>query len=264
MEVTMTQSSLISPSRAALNEQQFGTTAGLYVQSPVHSAGEDLQQIAEIVGRYPGAEVLDLGCGGGHVSYAVAPVARAVVACDPSADMLGAVAAEAVRRNLGNLSTTQAPAEHLPFESDRFDVVVCRHTTHHWPDVRAGVREAARVVKPGGVVVVDDAVAPEQPVLDTFLQTFEMLRDPSHVRDYAVREWAEIANQAGLAVTGVTRRRLPLDFDQWIMRQRVPPVRVAAIRNLFAIMPTEVRAPFDIRDKDDFTIDIVLFELERI
>jgi 2-polyprenyl-3-methyl-5-hydroxy-6-metoxy-1,4-benzoquinol methylase len=255
---------VISPSREALNDQQFGATAALYVQSAVHAAGEDLKQIAAIVGRFPEAEVLDLGCGGGHVSYAVAPLARGVVACDMSGGMLGAVSAEAARRGLSNITTTQAPAEQLPFGDASFDVVVCRHTTHHWPDVRRGMREAARVVKPGGVVIVDDCVAPESAVLDTFLQTFEMLRDPSHVRDYSISEWAGIAAQAGLAISGVTRRPLPLDFEQWIMRQRTSPARVAALHELFAVMPAEVRRHFDIRANDDFTIEIALFEMTRL
>jgi SAM-dependent methyltransferase len=255
---------VISPGRTALNDQQFGATAALYVQSPVHSGGPDLEQIRDIVARRPDANVLDLGCGGGHVSYFVAPVARAVTACDPAAEMVSAVSAEAARRGLANVTTEHAPAEKLPFDDASFDVVVARHTTHHWPDVRRGIREAARVVKPGGVVVIDDCIAPEVAVLDTFLQTFEMLRDPSHVRDYTVREWSEIAAQAGLAVTGVTRRRLPLDFAQWIMRQRVPDVRTNAIRDLFAIMPADVRKHFDIRENDDFTIDIALFEMSRV
>jgi SAM-dependent methyltransferase len=255
---------VIHPGRTALNDQQFGTTAALYVQSPVHSGGPDLEQIRDIVARRPGAAVLDLGCGGGHVSYFVAPVARSVVASDPSAEMLSAVSAEAAHRGLANITTCHAPAEKLPFEDASFDIVVARHTTHHWPDVRRGIREAARVVRPGGVVVIDDCVAPEVAVLDTFLQTFEMLRDPSHIRDYSVSEWSEIASQAGLAITGVTRRRLPLDFAQWIMRQRVPDVRANAIRDLFAIMPADVRKHFDIRERDDFTIDIALFEMRRV
>ena len=252
----------ISPGRSALNDQQFGATAALYVQSPVHSAGPDLEQIRDIVGSIVEASVLDLGCGGGHVSYCVAPAARSVTACDPSADMLRAVAAEASRRGLA-IATCEAPAERLPFEDASFDVVVARHTTHHWPDVRRGMREAARVVKPGGVVVVDDCVAPESAVLDTFLQTFEMLRDPSHVRDYSVSQWSEIAAQAGLAITGISRRRLPLAFTPWVMRQRVSQRRTDAIRELFARMPADVRGHFDIRENDDFTIDIALFEMRR-
>jgi SAM-dependent methyltransferase len=249
-------------SREALNAQQFGDSAALYVKSPVHAGGDDLAQIAGIAARLsPQARVIDLGCGGGHVSYAVAPHVGSVVAYDLSAQMVAAVAAEAARRGLGNIETAQGPAEALPYPDAAFDAVFCRYTAHHWPDVRRGLREARRVLKPGGIAVFEDVVAPEQAVLDTFLQTFEMLRDPSHVRDYAVTEWAEFFTQAGFKLTGLTRRRLPLDFSAWVMRQRTPEVQVAAIRALFAAMPAEVRAYFEIRENDDFTIDPVVFEL---
>lgn len=250
-----------APTREALNTRQFGQTAALYVQSTVHSSGDDLRQIAEISKRAAGGRVIDLGCGGGHVSYAVAPHVGSVVAYDLSADMLGAVAAEAKKRGLSNVETAQGPAESLPFPDQSFDAVFCRYTAHHWPDVRRGLREARRVLKPGGFAVFEDIVAPEQPVFDTFLQTLELMRDPSHVRDYSMSEWTEIATQAGFMLTGVTRRRLPLVFDAWTMRQRTPELMVQAIRALFASVPDEVRAQFDIRDNDDFTIDPVVMEL---
>jgi SAM-dependent methyltransferase len=250
-----------APRREALNTQQFGQTAALYVQSAVHSTGDDLKQIAEISKRAAGGRVIDLGCGGGHVSYSVAPHVGSVTAYDLSADMLTAVAAEARRRGLGNVETAQGPAESLPFPDASFDAVFCRYTAHHWPDVRRGLREARRVLKPGGFAVFEDIVAPEQPVYDTFLQTLELMRDPSHVRDYSMSEWTEIATQAGFMLTGVTRRRLPLEFDAWTMRQRTPRVMVDALHALFASVPAEVRAQFDIRENDDFTIDPVVMEL---
>ena len=255
-----------TPSREALNNRQFGSSASDYVASAVHSAGADLAQIAEIARtRLPaGARVLDLGCGGGHVSYAVAPYAGSVTAYDLSAEMVAAVEKEAAKRGLSNVATAQGPAEALPFADQSFDAVFCRYTAHHWPDVRRGLREARRVLKPGGVAVFDDIVAPEQAVLDTFLQTFEMLRDPSHVRDYSAAEWMEFFSQAGFVVTGLTRRRLPLDFAQWAARQKTPEVHVKAIRALFAAVSDEVRAHFDVRENDDFTIDPVLFELSPL
>jgi SAM-dependent methyltransferase len=248
-------------SREALNAQQFGATAGLYVASPVHSGGADLAQIAAIAARHAGGRAIDLGCGGGHVSYAVAPHMASVTAYDLSADMVAAVGKEAAKRGLGNVETAQGPAEALPFADASFDAVFCRYTAHHWPDVRRGLREARRVLKPGGIAVFADIVAPELPVLDTFLQTFEMLRDPSHVRDYSVSEWVEFATQAGFVVTGVTRHRLPLEFGPWTARQRTLEVQVAAIRALFAAVSDEVKAHFEIRENDDFTIDEVVFEL---
>ncbi|MDR3475963.1 MAG: methyltransferase domain-containing protein [Devosia sp.] len=251
-------------SREALNAQQFGTTAAQYVASAVHAGGDDLRQIAEIAKSVAGGRVIDLGCGGGHVSYAVAPHVDSVVAYDLSAEMVAAVAAEAARRGLSNITTAQGPAEALPFGDASFDAVFCRYTAHHWPDVRRGLREARRVLKPGGIAVFADIVAPELPVLDTFLQTFEMLRDPSHVRDYSMAEWVEFATQAGFMVTGVTRRRLPLDFASWVARQRTPEVQVKAIRALFAAVSSDVRAHFDVRENDDFTIDSVVFELRSL
>lgn len=254
----------VAASREALNDKQFGESADRYVNSAVHSGGEDLRQIAEFARGLEGARVIDLGCGGGHVAYAVAPFVGSVVAYDLSADMLSAVEQVAQQRGIANLATSQGPAEKLPFADQSFDALFSRFSAHHWPDVRKGLREARRVLRRGSVAVFADAVAPEQPVLDTFLQTFEMMRDPSHVRDYSVADWVEFAAQSGFEVRGVTRRRLPLAFDAWIERQRVPEPMVAAIRALFAAVPADVRAHFDVREHGDFTIDTAVVELRAI
>jgi SAM-dependent methyltransferase len=247
-------------SQERLVEAQFGPQAAAYVASPVHAQGEDLRQLAGIAAAVPAARVLDLGCGGGHVAFNVAASAREVVAYDLSADMLAAVAAEARARGIGNLRTEQGPAERLPFRDGAFDVVLTRFSAHHWSDVDAGLREARRVLAPGGRAAFADAVAPEAPLLDTFIQSIELLRDPSHVRDYRVSEWQAKLAAAGFRPGAVTRRRLRLDFASWIQRMRTPPLHAEAIRALMARMSAAVTDHFAIEPDGSFMLDTMVIE----
>lgn len=148
-----------------LVDQQFGQVAQAYLTSAVHAQGADLDALAALAQSVPQAKVLDLGCGGGHVSFAMAPHVAAVVAYDLSEDMLGVVAAEAARRGLAQLHTQAGRAEALPFDDAAFDIVATRFSAHHWYDVRKGLAEARRVLKPGGKPVIVDIVAPEAPLL---------------------------------------------------------------------------------------------------
>jgi hypothetical protein len=95
-------------------EAQFGPRAKAYVESAVHAQGADLDALEAIVRELRPAHALDLGTGGGHVSYLMARHAGTVTASDLSRDMLDAVAAAARERGLANIETVQAPAEHLP------------------------------------------------------------------------------------------------------------------------------------------------------
>ena len=147
----------------ALVDGQFGAQAATYLTSKVHAQGADLDALAALLRGRAGDRVLDLGCGAGHVGFAVAPKVREVVACDLSAGMLETVARAAAERGLRNLRTQQAVAAALPFEDAAFDAVLSRYSAHHWPDLGAGLREAARVLRPGGLFAVVDAVSPASP-----------------------------------------------------------------------------------------------------
>ncbi|MEP9351757.1 class I SAM-dependent methyltransferase [Xanthobacter sp. KR7-225] len=244
--------------------RQFGPQANAYVTSAVHAQGEDLEALARLLEGRAGARLIDLGCGGGHVSFTAAPHVSEVVACDLSAEMLAAVAAEAKRRGLANIATAQGVAERLPFADASFDIVVSRYSAHHWADAAAGVREARRMLKPGGLAVFMDVIAPENALLDTFLQTIEMLRDPSHVRDYAAREWRAFAKEAGFAVAQETPRRLRLEYGPWITRIGTSAVNAAAIRSLQEGASAEVWRHFEIEADGTFTFDTLTLVLKAV
>jgi SAM-dependent methyltransferase len=247
-------------SHAAHVADQFGSQAAAYVASAVHAAGADLDRIGDLVRGMPGARVLDLGCGGGHVAFAAAAAGGAVTAYDLSSEMLAAVAAEAGRRGLSGIETRQGVAERLPLPDAAYDAVLTRYSAHHWRDVPAALREVRRVLRPGGLLVVCDIVAPEDPLLDTHLQAVELLRDPSHVRDYRLSEWRTMLTTAGFAPGEAVESRLHMDFAVWIARMRTPEANVAAIRALQRSAPAEVAAHFGIAADGSFFLDAALIE----
>ncbi len=239
---------------------QFGPRAKAYVESAVHSAGQDLDALENLVRQAAPARALDLGCGGGHVTYRLAPHARQVTACDLSADMLAAVAATARDKGFANVETVQAAAENLPFEDGFFDFVACRYSAHHWRDFQAGIRAAHRVAKKGAPAVFIDAYAPGIALFDTHVQAVELLRDTSHGRDYKLAEWVGALEQAGFMVRSLRTWQLRMDYPVWIARMRTPDVNAQAMRALQMAASAEVRAHFAIEPDGSFMLDIMMVE----
>ena len=249
----------LNKTHEALVGGQFGARAAAYLGSVVHAQGADLQALAALVTE-PNARVLDLGCGAGHVSFNVAPFARTVVAYDLSPEMLHVVAQAAAQRGLKNLETQQGVAEHLPFAEASFDYVFSRFSAHHWRDLDAGLREVTRVLKAGGTAAIVDSCSPGLPVLDTYLQTVEVLRDPSHVRSYSRADWVAAITRAGLVAGAASQHRLRMQFDVWTERMNTPKVQSDAIRALQKAMSETVTRYYDIGADGSFDLDVLFIQ----
>lgn len=248
-------------SQETLVDDQFGPRAASYVTSAVHSRGEDLEALADLIGDRPDAVALDLGCGGGHAAFRLAPKVKQVIAYDLSEAMVNVVRAEGQRRGVVNLQVQQGVAERLPYPDASFDIVVSRYSTHHWHDVNGGLREARRVLKPGGSAVFMDVFTPGVPLLDTWLQSLELLRDSSHVRNYTLAEWHGMLERAGFGPAAVRRYRVTLEFRSWIERMHTPAHHVTAIRALQSGAPQDVSRYFEMQSDGTFTVDSMLMQM---
>ena len=240
----------------------FGSVAEAYVSSAVHRAGADLARLVEWAQPQPGDVALDVSTGGGHTALALAPQVARVVASDLTPRMLAAAREYITGQGGANVEYVIADAEALPFLDATFDLVTVRIAPHHYADVAQATREMARVLRPGGRLLLIDNIAPEDPQLDITINDWEKRRDPSHVREYTVGEWLTLLASAGLTVTRYETDRRVHEFAPWMERMRVPAdVHASLEADILAAQPA-IRNYFEIVEQDgrvvSFTSDYLL------
>ena len=177
-------------------------------------------------------------------------------------EMLDEAARLAAQRGLTNVAFQRGLAEALPFPDGAFDVVTSRYCAHHYGDAARATREAARVLRAGGRYLLVDVIALADGVQDTYLNALEVLRDPSHVRDYSAAQWQAMFADAGLAPEVVAQWKLRLEFEPWLARIGTPRTLAEGIRSLMDAAPREVREALELSPATgyDFTIPVALVE----
>jgi ubiquinone/menaquinone biosynthesis C-methylase UbiE len=222
----------------ALSQERFGEFAEAYVQSQVHAKGEDLARLLAIANPQPKWVTLDIATGGGHTALQFAPHVKQVVAADISLRMLEKARAFINRENVAYVVTD---AENLVFAANTFDLVTCRIAPHHFPDCFRFVQECARVVKPGGLVLIQDHILPEDERAARYVDAFERLRDPSHNRAFAEYEWRGMYLDAGLNVEHTeTFVKSAGGFMDWAERQHCTPETIEKLQVMMVQAPQAV------------------------
>ncbi|HEX5782196.1 MAG TPA: methyltransferase domain-containing protein [Solirubrobacteraceae bacterium] len=176
--------------------------------------------MADLADVRAGQRALDVGCGPGALTGELA--ARlgpgAVAAVDPSSSFVTA----ARERNPGT-DVRVAPAEDLPFDDDAFDAALAQLVVHFMADPVAGLREMARVTRPGGAVAacVWDHSGGQGP-LGVFWQAVRTLdpdaRDESDLAGAREGHLAELFAAAGLQEVEQTLLATRVEhpsFEEW-------------------------------------------------
>jgi ubiquinone/menaquinone biosynthesis C-methylase UbiE len=235
-------------------QSQFNQAATNYSTSPIHASGPDLMEMVKAAHVDRKEMVLDAGCGTGHTALTFAPHVAQVVAFDLAESMLAQGRKLASERGITNIDFRRGDVERLPFADGSFDVVTTRYSAHHWPHPLNALREFRRVLRPSGRLLVDDIVSWDDFILDTHLQTIELLRDPSHVRDQTLKQWIDMLDEAGFESELAHAWEVAIDFSSWIQRINTPAQHAAMIRTLLAEAPAEVKNAFKVQPDGSFTI----------
>lgn len=119
----------------------------------------------------PGDRALDVCCGTGDLALELrrrCGPGGAVLGCDFSERMLELARAKAAQKGLSDVRFEWADALQLPYEDGSFDAVTVGFGVRNLADVEAGVREMARVLRPGGRLVILEITQPRRPPLSWF------------------------------------------------------------------------------------------------
>jgi SAM-dependent methyltransferase len=175
---------------------------------------------ADAAGVSTGQRAVDVGCGPGALTAVLVERlgADAVSAIDPSPPFV-----EAMRQRYPDVDLHADAAEHLPFADDTFDLALAQLVVHFMADPVAGLREMARVTRPGGTVAacVWDHAGGGGP-LATFWQAARDLdpgvHDESDLAGAREGHLAELCDRAGL--TDIEAGTLSVtvtypSFDEW-------------------------------------------------
>jgi ArsR family transcriptional regulator len=169
----------------------------------------------EAVGARPFDSLLDLGTGTGRLLELFAPLYARAVGVDASTAMLAVARANLDRAGIANAQVRLGDIQHLPFARNSFDVVTIHQVLHYLDEPERAVAEAARVLRPGGRLLVVD-FAPHD---------LEFLRERhAHRRlgfaQPTVRQWIEGPGLALEAVHDLPAGNDKLTVTLWIARDR--------------------------------------------
>jgi ubiquinone/menaquinone biosynthesis C-methylase UbiE len=199
----------------------------------------NLAEFVDLVAPVGDEIVLDVATGTGNAALALAPLVEWVVGLDLTPAMLDEAASAAVERGVRNVTWVVGDAARLPFLDGAFDLYVVRSAPHHFPDLGAALREAARVLKLGGKAVFVDCSPPL--VVRDLLHEVEVGRDKTHVRSYTLDEWDTALAEAGFEV--VTARRAERDWcvSEWMKTGDVDPSHASALEGMIESAEGEAR-----------------------
>ena len=117
-----------------------------------------VEQVLREADPSPGTRAVDLGCGSGQVTLALAKRCESVLGVDVSEKMIALLLENAAQQGISNVAGRAVPIEHLGLAECSVDLVVSNYALHHLrdKDKQVAVNEAFKWLRPGGRLVVGD------------------------------------------------------------------------------------------------------------
>lgn len=197
---------------------EFTHQTDSFARNRVATSAETLDVVVDLVPEDREASWLEVACGPAVISRALAAKVGHVRGIDLTPAMVEKAREEAAREGVGNVEFSVGDATSLEFEDASFDGAVTRLSFHHIPAPRRVLEEMARVVRPGGWVIVSDLLTDEDADAQAWHQEIERLRDPSHWATPTPARLRAMGAAAGLELESEQLIPVELDYEDWLQR----------------------------------------------
>jgi SAM-dependent methyltransferase len=216
---------------------EFTHQTEAFAKASVMSAAETLGSLVALVPTEPGSRWLEVACGPAAISRAVAGRVGSVHGVDLTPAMVEKASAEATRQGIMNAEFSVGDATALEFDDASFDGALTRFSLHHIPAPQRVIEEMARVVRPGGFVIVGDHVTDNDADATAWHEEIERLRDPSHWACLTPERMLAMGEAAGLELDLEQLIPFDLDFGEWLGRGSGGPAAAVLIDRLLEQAP---------------------------
>jgi ubiquinone/menaquinone biosynthesis C-methylase UbiE len=229
-------------------QEEFSHQSEHMARSSAFQTADNVQRIVKGLGPPPLGRILDLACGPGILSAAVAPLANEVVGLDITPKMVDLAARRLSRSGHTNAKFKVGVVEDIPFETGSFDGAVTRLSFHHFPDLDTPLAEIRRVLQPHGRLVVADITSSTSAGKAILHNALESLRDPTHVRFLSQREMTDVILDAGFEIINTETWEQQRDFREWAEIVN-DPVRTEPLHEVMrALARADVDAGIELRE----------------
>ncbi|MBV8359948.1 MAG: methyltransferase domain-containing protein [Deltaproteobacteria bacterium] len=246
--------------------QQFQRRPAAYAMSTSPFDQKFIAFMISISGVSKTDQVVEIACGSGTTTLAFAERCGHAIGVDVAEEPLRLARTAATERNVSNVDFILSEIERLSFDDDTFNGALCRFSFHHFVNPDRVFAELARVVAPGGWMVIADMVASEDPAKAELHNQMERLCDPTHSRTLPCSEFERMFSERGFRTALKVERDARLTLDDWIRFGGASPENAAKLRALAAAAIDQDRAGLRFtRDGDQIRLvhNSVSFVIEK-
>jgi len=212
----------------------FDSQAPKFERAPVQSDPVAIERLVREAELPPGGLVLDAGCGPGLVGAALLEAGFRLVGVDLSGGMIERALKRCARHG-ARACFLQVSVFDLALDPlAPFDAALSRYVLHHIVDPAAFLARQVDLLRPGGVLVVNDHVTDPSRQAADHHAALEIARDRTHTRNLTGGELVDLFAGAGLRDIRLVEDSFTLDFDEWFDRGTPGDTKSAVRERLLA------------------------------